>query len=78
LYYGEIDLLLISPEGDLVLVEVKSVKTDLSWRNPVSGKQKKVLRKSFEHLLASSHRGVRAHLIAVNQFDEVYMFEDFL
>ncbi|MCB0351814.1 MAG: YraN family protein [Bdellovibrionales bacterium] len=78
LYFGEIDLLLISPEGELVVVEVKSVNDELSWRAPVSKSQALRLKRVMDHFVATSPRACRMHLAAVNQQNEIVVFEDFL
>ncbi|OFZ18565.1 MAG: hypothetical protein A2Z20_10595 [Bdellovibrionales bacterium RBG_16_40_8] len=78
LFCAEIDLLFNSSENELIIVEVKSVREDLAWRNPVGQKQAIRLRKAFEHMLIASPKTVRMHLAAVDQLDEVMVFKDFL
>lgn len=78
-YHAEVDLLFLSTEGELVLVEVKTViNDDLHFRPIVGLDQCRRLKKVFESLLAHSKRPVRLHLAAVNQFDQVTIFDDFL
>lgn len=80
-YYAEVDLLMLSPQGEIVLIEVKSIKDEMVWRRPVSTNQKKRLKRTFESVLSSAHKTksiVRFHLATVNTENEVSIFEDFL
>lgn len=79
LYYAEIDLLMLSPSGELVVIEVKSTdENDISFR-PILGKNQKIrLSRVFENLVHTANRNVRMHLAAVNHAEEVTIFFDFL
>ncbi len=78
LYFAEVDLLLLSPTGELVVIEVKSVQVDLAFRPPVGSEQRRRLSRVFEQLVRTSERPVRMHLAAVNQQGEVVVYLDFL
>jgi putative endonuclease len=68
---GEIDLILESPEGDLVFVEVKSCRGDmagdpLTW---VTGRKQKQLQRvaqGFCLLFGESHRPMRFDVVGVD------------
>jgi Holliday junction resolvase-like predicted endonuclease len=74
----EVDLLFLSPAGELVIVEVKSVGDEVAWRNLVSEKQKLRLKRVFDHLISTSPRPIRAHLAAVNHSKDIHIHEDYL
>lgn len=78
LYFGEIDILLLSPKGELVVVEVKSVGEEMSFRRPIAKAQIRRLTRVFNQLAAGSKRPVRMHFAAVNHLNQVEIFYDFL
>lgn len=79
LYFAEIDLLMLSPAGELVVIEVKSVNEESAPFRPYLGRdQKNRLARVYENLVHTSKRSVRMHLAAVNQASQVTLFFDFL
>ncbi len=79
LNFGEVDLLFISPEEELTLVEVKSVRSDdISFRPLIGPDQRRRLKRVFESLCSTSKRPVRIHLAAVNQQGKIFVYHDFL
>lgn len=79
LYHAEVDLIFLSPEGELTFVEVKSVLSDEAGFRPIIGPdQSRRLKKVFESTIQYSKRPIRMHLAAVNQLDQVTVFSDFL
>ncbi|RME15005.1 MAG: hypothetical protein D6797_07570 [Bdellovibrio sp.] len=76
--YGEVDLIFVSPQKDLVFVEVKSIGTEKDFSNFVlrqSQRQrlKNVLAYYFEQGLCC-----RLHLSLVNRLKKVFVFKDIL
>lgn len=79
LRYSEIDLVFLVPQQQIWLVEVKSVyAADLAFRSPVSPRQRLRLARALERWQQGTALPVRLHLAAVNQLNEVTVFEDFL
>jgi Holliday junction resolvase-like predicted endonuclease len=79
LVFAEIDLVFLTPEDEIALVEVKSVnERDLIFGSPVKSKQRLRLRKALIRWGEAIDRPVRLHLAAVNHSAEVITFFDFL
>lgn len=70
---------MLSPSGELVVIEVKSInESDAPFRPLIGRSQKMRLLRVYESLTNTSKRHVRIHLAAVNQAAEVTVFFDFL
>lgn len=77
--FSEVDLVLLSSDGEILLIEVKLVDFDeLVFAAPVKKQQKQRLGRLLVRWQESVDRPVRLHLAAVNHQGEVLVFEDFL
>jgi Holliday junction resolvase-like predicted endonuclease len=66
LFHTEIDALFLSPDGELIILEVKTQHYDPSWQPVISDRQRLRLRGVLETLTACAFGPVRAHLIMVS------------
>ena len=79
LVFAEIDLVFLSPQDEIILVEVKSVRArEMIFLPPVKNKQKNRLRKALMRWSEAIDKTVRLHLAAVNHDGEIITFFDFL
>ncbi len=77
--FGEVDLLLESTEGEIVLCEVKLwTFYDGGLSQPVGRQQIQRLKKVFQHLQISSNKKIKSLLVAVSCENKIKMFPDFL
>ena len=77
--FSEVDLVLLSAENEILLVEVKLVDHDeLIFAAPVKRPQMQRLKRLLVRWQESVNKTVRLHLAAVNHRSEVIVFEDFL
>ncbi len=77
--FSEVDLVLLSAENEILLVEVKLVDHDeLIFAAPVKRPQMLRLKRLLVRWQESVNKSVRLHLAAVNHRGEVIVFEDFL
>ncbi len=77
--FSEIDLVFLSADREIWLVEVKLVAHDeLIFARPVKKQQMQRLKRLIDRWIESVDKPVRFHLAAVNHENEVLVFEDFL
>lgn len=74
--YSEIDLLMMSPDKELIAIEVKSCTdfTDMNFRPLLGAKQWGRLTRAFEHMRRSTDMPFKALIAAVNQYGEIQIF----
>jgi Holliday junction resolvase-like predicted endonuclease len=75
--FGEVDLLLRLPTGELLMIEVKSLSNDDHIAGRLSGRQKQRLRRAFQWL-SESHFPVLFWLIFVETNGTVTIMDDVL
>ena len=77
--FSEVDLVLLSADNEILLVEVKLVDHDeLIFTAPVKQQQMQRLKRLLVRWQEGVDKTVRLHLAAVNHQGEVIVFEDFL
>ena len=77
--FSEIDLVFLSADNEIWLIEVKLVDHDeLIFNSPVKDQQMRRLKRLVDRWIECVDKPVRFHLAAVNHKNEVLLFEDFL
>ena len=75
--FAEIDIVLTSPRGSVVLVEVKSSTSGFRMPFRVSKRQRGRLCRAHEYFVRF-HTAVESHLAVVSQSGEIHLFTDYL
>lgn len=76
--YAEIDLIVESPHGDRIIVEVKSLSHSDWIQVRIPAGQRKRLVRAFEYLCELWCMPLIFHLVIVTQLDQVFVVEDVL
>ena len=75
--FAELDLIFETPQGEILIVEVKSIQSKEYIQGRLSDKQKKRLCRGMQFLQTQTSRPILFWLVMVTPQKEVLVFRDF-